>query len=209
MKLSNSLKFKIELGQAPLVEVSHAFWTHRKLPVLFPEYLFHLYSAMSTIVPLMEVACVRARELSSSDAAAATLVPYLEEHIEEEREHAKWLREDMEQLGVSSELLNRPPPTSVAALLGTQHYWALHVHPVYILAYFAVLEGKPMARASIERYAVAAKIPECALRTLVMHAETDLHHSDELFDVIDQTALSATQASLLGVNDLQVIQQLT
>ena len=206
---SAALRFKIDLGRSSLADASRTFWTQPDLAARFPEFLFHLFSAMRTSVSLISAARDTANNLADGDDIAAAVVNYFAEHVEEEREHANWLLDDMVALGADrQQVLARPPPTSVAALVGTQYYWIRHVHPAMLLAYLVILEGDPMPAHVIEDYATAAGIPADGLRTLVYHSETDVEHSNELFKLIDNLPLSSEFEQKLGLNALQVIGQL-
>lgn len=72
------------------------------------------------------------------------LATYLERHVDEERQHDDWLLEDLAELGVAREdVWGRIPSPNIAALVGSQYYWMRHYHPVALLGYIAVLEGRP------------------------------------------------------------------
>ena len=206
---SAALRFKVNLGRPALADASKTFWTRPELGARFPEFLFHLYSAMRASVSLIGAARDRAAELAVDDPIAAAVVDYFAEHLEEEREHADWLLDDMVALGADrAEIAGRTPPTSVAALVGTQYYWISHVHPVMLLAYLVVLEGDPMPADVIENYASKAGISSEGLRTLIYHSRTDIEHSHELFQLIDDLPLTPDLEHKLGFNALQVIGQL-
>ena len=72
-----------------------------------------------TMVPLMEAALRRARELAAEDAVAAGLVVYLERHIPEELHGGAPGRaalDDLEALGIDTVALrSEPPPPKMAA----------------------------------------------------------------------------------------------
>ena len=123
-------------------------------------------------VPLMEAARARASELAD-DPVADGLAEYLDEHIPEEEEHDGWLLEDLELLGVAGgSVLERPPSSTVAALVGAQYYWIFHYHPVALLGYIAVLEGYPPDPAEVDRLSRRMALPTGAFRTLAAHADS-------------------------------------
>ena len=97
---SEALNRKILLAGSRLWSVTEAFFDHPDLGRLLPEYLFLVHCSMRATVPLMEAAERRARELSETDPVAARLVPYFQEHRQEEMDHDEWLLEDLEALGV-------------------------------------------------------------------------------------------------------------
>jgi hypothetical protein len=207
---SEQLGLKLSLVESRLDRSCGAFLAHPELRRLFPEYLFRLYCAVRAIVPLMEAARRRAREMSDSCPVAARLVPYLAEHIEEEAGHDEWLLEDMEVLGLSrSEVLSRPPALSVVALIGSQYYWALHVHPVALLGYVTVVEGTPVRVETLDRLVADVGIPPEALRTLYLHAELDIDHGAHAGGFLDSLPLTAQQARLVGLSAMQSVEQLS
>lgn len=206
---SAALRFKVGLGRSALADASTAFWTHADLAARFPEFLFHLYSAMRASVSLISAARDSAAALAGNDPLAAGVVDYFAGHAEDEREHANWLLDDMVALGADREkVCARTPPTSVAALIGTQYYWIHHVHPAVLLAYLVILEGDPMPADVLENHASAAGIPAEGLRTLVYHSKTDIEHAAQLYRLIDNLPLTPEFEQKLGFNALQVIGQL-
>lgn len=110
------------------------------------------------------------------------LAKYLRDHLEEERDHAKWLADDLQTVGVDvSRLL---PDRSAMGLAGSQYYLIYHVSPVCLLGYMAVLEGFPFPLDVLEK--LEACHGKDMLRCLRYHAENDLEHRKELFRVIDE-----------------------
>lgn len=107
------------------------------------------------------------------------LLAYYKAHVEEERGHADWLREDLESMGETVE-----PNMIAAACAGAQYYLIRHADPAALLGYMAVLEGYPMP------LEVVGKLEELygvdAVRTLRYHAENDINHREDLFAVIER-----------------------
>jgi hypothetical protein len=123
------------------------------------------YSEARATVPLMEAAQSRAVELArEGDAVAQALLPWLREHIVEETDHDRWLLVDYARIGGDpATMADWPGCPTVAAMVGSVYYWALHAHPVAILGYCAVLEGTPpsslfvvVSAGGLERSAVSA-----------------------------------------------------
>jgi len=122
--------------------VYERFWERPDAVELFPLLQLRTYDVARASVPLMEAAQARCQALSSSDAVAAGLIPYLAYHIEEELNHDVWLLDDLEELGVARDLvLARPPSLTAARLVGAEYYWIYHDHPIALTGYIAALEG--------------------------------------------------------------------
>jgi Iron-containing redox enzyme len=160
------------------------------------------------MVPLMETALGRARELAPGDAVASGLVPYLERHIPEEmhgEEPGAAALEDLEALGVDTDDLRTslPEPT-IAALVGAQYYWILHHHPVGVLG-FLQLERFHPRRPSVERLIELTGLPREGFGQLLLHAELDIEHAQELDEVIDDLPLETYHEQLIGLGALQTI----
>jgi Iron-containing redox enzyme len=207
---SGRLGLEISLVEARLDRACQAFLGHPSLVRLFPEYLFRLHCAVRAIVPLMETARARSAELASTCPVAARLAPYLAQHIEEESGHDDWLLEDMEALGMNrADILRRPPPGSVAALIGAQHYWVLHAHPVALLGYVRVVEGTPVQAETLDYLVSKVGIPWAALRTLYLHAELDIGHGADADRFLDSLPLTAEHSRLIGISALHSIEQLS
>lgn len=103
---------------------------------------------------------------------------YFLEHLEEERDHEKWLAQDIENLGMgvgSMEYL-------AASLAGTQYYLIKHVTPLALLGYMALLEGFP---ADDEQVAQLEALYPDSVKTLKYHAVHDREHRAELLKQLD------------------------
>ncbi len=174
---------------------------HPKLKHFYPELLFGVHCMIRGSVPLMETALRCVRTDAHADPVAEGLQAYLEKHIPEEMHHADWVLEDLEVLGVRREdILKRIPSPAWAALVGSQYYWILHVHPVALLGYIAVLEGDPPSEAALEEAVLRTGLPREAFRTLFKHAALDPHHGEDLNTVLDELPLSPEHISLIGVS---------
>lgn len=123
-------------------------------------------------------------ELATAEAPAAAKVfrAYMTDHLEEERNHAEWLAEDLAAAGVNVKRL--PLNRSAVELAGSQYYLIHHVSPAAILGYMAVLEGFTFPLDMLEQ--LEAIHGKELLRCLRYHAENDIEHRKELFKVIDQ-----------------------
>ena len=203
---SERLDRKIELVLPELRVAGGRFFTDPAVADLYAEYLFMCHCVVRASVPLMEAALERAEGLAATDEVAEGLTGYLRTHIVEERDHAEWLLEDLESLGIArSSLLGRPPSATVAALVGAQYYWVFHYHPVALLGYMTVLESYPPSPERIEDLAARTGLGRPAFRTLAEHAELDPHHARELRDLIDALPLTREQSTILGLSAMHTV----
>jgi pyrroloquinoline quinone (PQQ) biosynthesis protein C len=175
--------------------------SHPRIREAYAEVLITVHGTIRASVPLMETALQRARAIAASDPVARGLVVYLERHIAEEQGHDEWVLEDLEVLGIDrSRVLSRVPTPTVACLIGSQYYWALHYHPVAVLGYLAVTEGYSNPPELIEDLIRRTGLPRRAFRTLAEHAELDPGHGEELDTVIDSLTLSAELEEAIGIS---------
>ena len=181
------------------------FVAHPDIGRLYPEFLIACHFVVRASVPLMESALASALGMGD-DAVASGLCDYLPMHIEEERDHDEWVLEDLESIGVDrTSVLVRPPPATVASMVGAQYYWIQHYHPVALLGYISVLEGYPSAPASIAELASSTGYGPSAFRTLIEHAEVDPHHADELYKTLDRLPLTREQSSVIGLSAMHTV----
>ena len=174
---------------------------HPRIRELYPEYLVTLHGVVRASVPLMEAARERALALAPGDPVAAGLAGYLDEHIDEERDHDEWLLDDLEVVGVArATVLARIPSPTVAHAVGAQYYWVLHHHPVVLLGWIGLLEGYPPQPSTIDTLEARTGWPPDAFRTLRAHAELDQDHGDELFEALDGLPLTEDQSAAIGLN---------
>jgi len=206
---SDLLKSKIRLVDPRLQEQLSLFWGHPRFTDVFEQHLYRLYHAVHASVPMMQCALERSRQLASECRVAAELVPYFSEHIEEEKQHDVWLLEDMEVLGLPNDpTAEQIPPTVVATLIGTQYYYINHCHPITMIGYLAVVEGNPPRAEMLDQIVATTSIPKDGLRSFYKHAEMDIHHSEEVWRLLDDLPLSMWHNTLLGINAMLVTDQL-
>ena len=108
------------------------------------------------------------------------LAEYYRSHLEEERDHVKWLRDDLKSVGVSLGVPNR----LAMSMVGTQYYLLKHVHPATLLGYMAVVEGDPVPVDVVDL--LESLHGKDLLRFVRFHAIKDIEHRKELFEVIDR-----------------------
>jgi hypothetical protein len=103
---------------------------------------------------------------------------YFISHYEEEQQHYEWLMKDLGLVTL------KEPDWLAAEVVGAQLYLIKYFSPVALLGYMAVLEGDPTPLAQVE--VLEELHGPHLLRCIRFHAEHDLEHRKELFDVIDK-----------------------
>ena len=208
---SARLAQKTELVLADFGAPGRLLLEHPMARRLCPAYLSVGAYVTLTMVPLMEAALARARELASTDPVAAGLVPYLEHHIPEEMhgdEPGGELLEDLAVLGVDiTELRTRRLPPQLAALIGAQFFRVRHAHPVSVLGFLWLEEFSPSA-AGVERLIEVTGLPRAGFRQLLVHAEVDVRHGQELRAIVDALPLEPWHEELIGLSALEAMASL-
>jgi hypothetical protein len=189
----------------PALRIASArLWEPSGLRPRYAGYLQAMFGLVRASVPLMELAARRCAELDRDDPVADPLRRYFEHHIDEERDHDDWLREDIALLRstMSGESWPTPHDSVVATLVGPQYYWIEHLHPIALLGYIAVLEGNAPNVGLAARVIAATGLPEAALRTVHEHAEADPGHTDDIFRLIDALPLTSDQEEAIRLSGL-------
>lgn len=134
--------------------------------------------------------------LLSDDGFEGKLKAFYKKHLEDERSHARWLREDIGNVNVGVNM-------NAASLAGTQYYLIKHVHPVCLMGYMIALEGGHISESLIEQ--IEAELGKDASRTVRIHAEADPEHIKELleFDVPDEFKNHVEASRLQTLNILR------
>lgn len=181
---------------------------HPRARELYPRYLAASYYTSLAMVPLMEAALERARLLAPKDPVAAGLADYLERHIPEEihgEEPGRAALEDLEAVGVDTVALRAGPlPEKLAALIGSQFFWISHSHPVAILGFLELESYHPHAP-YIERLIETTGLPRDGFRLLLLHADLDVGHAEELHRVLDSLPLEPQHERLVALSALQTM----
>ena len=125
------------------------------------------------------------------------LAAYFESHLEEERDHAAWLAEDLRSASIEISKVDISP--EAAAMAGSQYYLLYHIDPTALLGYMAVLECFPMTEHQIDALEFAHGTKLC--RTLRHHATHDIEHGADVLDEIDR--LTPPQFNRAAQNALQ------
>ena len=203
MRTSQEVENRLLLFGAGWKGLSSAFWESPDLRFLYPEMLKVSYQVIRASTTLLELARDQAARLALTDPISAGLTTDLARHVEEERGHDEWLLQDLSALGITAESARSDLPSPfVAGMVGAQHYWALHSHPVAILGYIAVLEGEPPEEGFFLDAARRSGLPEAAFSTLRYHARVDREHWRDLLDLLDFLPLRPQDLSLVGLSIL-------
>jgi hypothetical protein len=203
---SQLMRQKLSLVLPGLVSAGAAVLEHPRFREVYPEYLFTMHCMIRASVPLMEKALEQAHALAVMDAAAAGVAAYLSKHVREELHHDDWLLDDLAVLGVDrAATLRRPPPASVAAMVGSQYYYIFHYHPIALLGYIGVMEGYPPSEEQCNELELRSGLPRGAFRTLCKHAILDPGHRDDLDRALDGLILSPEQTSIIGISAMESV----
>src|ERR1700733_8865715 len=206
---SKHLRAKIRLAEPYLLGVSDQFWTHPQLAQMFPEFLFMMHSIIRSSVSLINAAAVSAQRRADSDPISRKLVSYYTPPALEETHHDEWLLEDIVAMGANrSDVLARLPSATIASLVGAQYYWALHVHPVSLFGYLAVLEGNPSSVKHLSKIRTKHGLPAKGMRTMVKHARLDPYHRDEIYAQLDELPLTENLSELVALSAFHTIEDI-
>lgn len=195
------LNQRLALMDEAHVQALTRFWAQPDAAKAYRTFLVRNHQLNRATVPLLEVAQRRSAELSADDPMCAMLAGYYAEHLEEERDHERWTLDDLEAAGLPrSEVLSLLPPASMASAVGAQYYWVLHHHPVALLGYLAVLEGRPSMESCFDEIAERSGLPADAFRVMRLHARLDPDHRDEIGRLLDRMPLQPAHWSAIGVS---------
>lgn len=135
--------------------------------------LVFAYQIMVASENLIRVACSLAED--------AGLIAFFKKHLEEEKDHATLLAEDLLTSGV--EVGEEPVHTSARCIAGAAYYDIFHSHPAALLGYMLALEFDPAPIAGIEE--LENKHGKDLLRMARHHAVHDVEHCKELLEQIE------------------------
>ena len=205
---SARLRRKLQLIAPAFDTPGRLLWEHPRARELFPPFLAASAYVTLVTIPLMESALERARVLAPDDAVAAGLAEYLERHIPEEMhgdEPGGAALDDLEAVGVDTEALRLGPvPTPVAALIGNQYFWIHNRHPVAILGLLELEAFHPHAP-SLEVLIERTGLPRDGFRQLLLHAELDVQHAEELHEVLDSLPLEPGHEALIALSAMHTM----
>lgn len=169
MSFAEDLKSRLEFIRSDFAKVDLAD------PSTFRSYMLLQYHLMVASENLLEVALQK----SSGD-----LETYLRQHLEEERDHARWMAEDLRCLGVEVSSTRACPDALNVA--GSVYYSIFHESPATLLGYMAFLEFFPASEEHIEH--LEELHGKAVMRTLRFHAVHDLDHGRDLMEMIDRVS---------------------
>jgi hypothetical protein len=205
---SERLRQKVDLLVPAFVAPGRLLLEHPRARELYPQYLAASSYVALAMVPLMEAALERARALMTGDSVAAGLADYLERHIPEEihgDQPGSATLEDLEAIGVDTvALCSGSLPPKIAALIGTQYFWIWNSHPVAILGLLELEALHPHA-AAVEQLIERTGLPREGFRQLLLHADVDVAHAEELHAVLDSLPLEPHQEELIALSALQTM----
>jgi hypothetical protein len=144
--------------------------------------LIFLHDAVVASEQLL-IEAAKSADLLLQSSYHTRLAKYYRSHLDEERDHVKWLREDLKSVDVNVPAVL--PNKWAMTIAGSQYYLLKHAHPAALLGYMAVLEGDPTPVKVIE--SLERAYGKQLLRFARIHAVKDLEHRKELFEVIDDT----------------------
>lgn len=110
-------------------------------------------------------------KVASAMSDYGRLKSYYLRHLREEKDHATWLRQDLERLEIVPVQDFR-----AAAIAGSQYYLIYHYHPALLLGYMLTLESWPRPLDVIDRIEAVYG----PMRCLRFHAEHDPKHTEDL-----------------------------
>jgi hypothetical protein len=206
---SARLRRKIDLVLPAFEHPGRLLLAHPRVRDLYPPYMAASTHVSLVMVPLMEVALDRSRGLAPTDPVAAGLIAYLERHIVEEMhgdEPGDASLDDLAAVGVDVDaFLVGPLPRSAAALIGTLYFRILYAHPVAVLG-LLWLEVYPPQTWSVERLMERTGLPREGFDPLLLHADLDVRHGEELQHFVDALPLEPWHEDLIGLTALEAVQ---
>lgn len=134
------------------------------------DHLAFWYQVILASEPLLRDA-IALLDVLEGDEFERDLKAFYAKHLEEERDHAKWLLEDLNGHPIQLHF-------GAAQLAGMAYYLVRHMHPVALMGYMLALEGVPIPMEYVE--AVEREHGAAAARTLRHHAQEDPEHFKEL-----------------------------
>lgn len=199
-RLSQSLRvLQLHVGAVnqQLIEKDH----HKEIYIEQGIVNFQVTSASQ---PLMKEVIRCAKLLDNTDPLAAPLIDYMEHHIPEEDGHDEWALQDLEEMGVTrTQAKLAIPSTNIATLIGSQYYWIRHYHPVAFMGYLACLEVNHPTVEFVEQLITNSGLPEKAFSSLMHHAKVDVHHKQDIINVINSLELTESQYQIIELSAFQ------
>jgi hypothetical protein len=102
----------------------------------------------------------------------------------------------------------RGPGRERSAYPGQRTIGVRHDHPVALLGYIAVFEGRPPSVEFLDWMVETTGVSGSAFRTLYRHAQTDVGHGDVLRALLDRLPLEPRHESLLTRSAFHTVAEL-
>jgi len=119
--------------------------------------------------------------LAMQETQDPVLNRYYAEHLLEEKNHAKWLADDLAS-GAQIDVKRTEVPLEAAEMVGFVYYSIFHIDACALLGYMLLMEANAWSLKTIEEY--EQEYGTVLLRTLKYHAEHDPGHAAEVRDMI-------------------------
>ncbi len=179
------------------------FREHSQLADICIEYLKSAHRIAQATVPLMQEV-IHSAQSFNNDPVCAPLITYMKKHIAEEMHHDKWYINDLKSISVTEqEVLAQIPSPNIAAMIGSQYYWVKHQHPVAFMGYITALEANPPTEAYVNELIKNSKLPASAFDTLMLHAQIDVNHKEDIIQVLNDLPLTEEQFNLIEMSAFQ------
>jgi pyrroloquinoline quinone (PQQ) biosynthesis protein C len=161
----------------------------------YRKFLLELYHVVWNFNPVCAVAASR---LSDEHREVRY---FLYEHMEEEKGHEGWVLNDLEAVGVSSEIsLNYAPSKTILGMNGYNYWAADRRHPcsalgmIYALEVVASVYGGPLTSAITESLLLE---DERGISFISSHATMDAEHMAELRVILNKITDGAAQEAIV------------
>lgn len=106
---------------------------------------------------------------------------YYIQHLEEEKDHASWLAEDLQTVGI--DVCEFGAPKAIREMVGAVYYAIYHENSVALLGYMLLLENNQMSMERLEK--LEQIYGKELLRTVRYHVIHDKEHIVDILRIID------------------------
>jgi heme oxygenase len=161
----------------------------------YVDYLTQAYHHVRHTVPLLRMA----RDLLAHQPLLAAA---LDEYIEEEHGHERWVLADIEAAGASAtRAANSAPRLATTAMVRHVYESIGNVNPVCVFGMVFVLEGTSVALATRGAAAIQASLglPDSAFTYLSSHGELDQEHLRFFARLMNSIADPADQRDIIAM----------
>ncbi|RKN43944.1 hypothetical protein D7294_09670 [Streptomyces hoynatensis] len=155
----------LDLLAPGLARAAGPMWRAVVTPAAYRLWLATTHDLTRATTGLLEEAAERSACLGEAGLAA-----WFAGQLDEERGHGSWVAADYAAAGGDpGTLAERVPCPATARLVGAQHYYLRHAHPVALLGHIALLERHRPGRTLAAALARQTGLPPGAFRTLTGH----------------------------------------